>query len=57
MDALLARRTIVVSGGLSSANEPGTPMRLAAAADENVERKRRRLCIDCTTYLLFLRSR
>ena len=45
---------VVVSGGASWANEDRAPTRLAAPTDENVERKRRRLCVDCITVLLSL---
>src|SRR2546422_11251310 len=41
------KRTVVVSGCASSANEFRAPMRPAAPTDESVERKRRRVCIIC----------
>src|SRR5205823_9649215 len=52
MPAIFARRTVVVSGGASWANELGAPMRPATPADESVARKRRRFCVDCITWLL-----
>jgi len=52
MPALFASRMVVVSGGLSWADEPRAPMTLPAPADASMERKRRRLCVDCITCLL-----
>src|SRR5262245_43586812 len=54
MPAILAKRTVVVSGGASCANELRPPMRPATPADESVARKRRRLCVDCITRPLSL---
>src|SRR5262249_40807916 len=40
------KRTVVVSGGGSAANELGPAKRHAAPADESAARKRRRLCVN-----------
>src|SRR6516225_7329917 len=55
MPAIFASRTVVVSGGPSWAHEAAAPMRPATPADESVDRKRRRLCVDCIMGSLLLR--
>ena len=47
MPLILIRRTVFVSGGGPSANDPCTPTRLAAPAAERPPRKRRRLWMIC----------
>jgi hypothetical protein len=51
---ILPRRTVVVSGGASWADEGRVPKRPAAPTDESVARNRRRLCVVCMM-TLFLR--
>src|SRR6516164_5630311 len=49
--------SFVISGGASWACDLRAPTRHAAPAADTVARKRRRLCADCITCLLSLKSR
>src|SRR6516164_8370723 len=49
--------SFVISGGASWACDLRAPTRHAAPAADTVARKRRRLCVDCITCLLSLKSR